>query len=133
MEIWKKITNFEIYEVSNLGRVKGPKGIKARGSHKYHSVDLFIDGKRYPKYVHRLVAEMFIPNPNNKLEVNHINGIKDDNRVDNLQWVSRAENMKHAYDNGLVNVPILFGKDNPSYKNGRGCGNYRGQRKNRLV
>ncbi len=132
MEVWKKIDNFEIYEVSNLGRVKGPKGIKSRGNHKYHSVDLYINGKRYPKYAHRLVAEMFIPNPENKKEINHINGIKDDNRVENLQWVTRSENMKHGYDNGLVKVPIMFGKDNPSYKHGNECGNYRGERKQRL-
>lgn len=53
--------------------------------------------------INRLVAEYFIYNPNNKKEVNHINGNKEDNRVENLEWVSSSENTLHAYDNGLMN------------------------------
>jgi hypothetical protein len=120
-EIWKTIATIPNYEVSTLGRVRGSKGILCRGSHKYHSVDLYANGKRFSRYVHRLVAETFIPNPDNKGEVNHINGVKDDNRVENLQWSTRSENMKHAYDNGLNIPPIMFGKDNPAYKHGKQC------------
>lgn len=59
-------------------------------------------GKYKRVLIHRLVAVAFIPNPSEKAEVNHINGNKLDNRVENLEWVSREENIRHAYDNGLI-------------------------------
>lgn len=71
-----------------------------------------IERKTY--YIHRLVAEAFIPNPNNYPCVNHINGIKSDNRVENLEWCTYKQNMQHAVKTGLFNVGS--GKDNGNSK-----------------
>ncbi|MBO4780491.1 MAG: HNH endonuclease [Selenomonadaceae bacterium] len=110
MEIWKPFA--EGYEVSNFGNIKSvkhkvPHVLKmwrfARSN--YLQVILFNKGERTLRLVHRIVAETFIPNPENKPEVNHINGIKTDNRVENLEWVTHEENIRHAYDTGLINLP----------------------------
>lgn len=105
-------TNGEVishYSKSNKKRIKGH--ITNCG---YRKVSLYDDGKYYYKFVHRLVAIAFIPNPNNKPQVNHKNGIKTDNRVENLEWCTRSENMLHAHINGLKES--LKGEDNPTSK-----------------
>jgi hypothetical protein len=85
------------YKVSRSGRImKTPKN-----NNGYPTVCLFTDKVNHPVSVHRLVAEAFILNPENKRDVNHINGIKDDNHLGNLEWCTRSENINHAIRSGL--------------------------------
>lgn len=104
-EVWKPIKGFEgIYEVSSNGNVRNAKGRHLKPfmiRQGYLMVELFNHYERTHARVNRLVAEAFIPNPNNKSEVNHRNGDKTDNSVLNLEWATKSENMIHAYRSGL--------------------------------
>jgi len=106
-EVWKDIQGFEGYQISSLGSVKSFKRNRililkqVKDNYGYFIVTLQKGSMRYGKKVHRLIAEAFIPNPENKKEVNHENGIKDDNRICNLSWNTFKENQDHATLNGL--------------------------------
>lgn len=78
----------------------------------YNHVTLYHNGNRYRKLVHRLVAEAFIPNPENKPEVNHKDGNKTNNDISNLEWVTHSENIQHAYDTGLISIDRMIGENN---------------------
>lgn len=105
METWKTIPGFEgLYQISDKGRLKSFKQYEAgkilsRKNSKGDYIRTVLCGKGVKSRsisIHRLVAEAFIPNPDNKPEVNHIDGNKQNNRVENLEWVTRAENAHHA-------------------------------------
>lgn len=107
-EEWRAIEGFDGYQASTHGRIKtlrnGRKHIlkpRLQGHYCYLAVGLHRDGEQRGYPVHRLVAETFIPNPENKSEVNHVDGDKFNNAVANLEWVTHAENVQHAYAAGL--------------------------------
>lgn len=104
-EVWKQIPDFNgKYEVSNLGRVrsyfygKSPRLRSLSNLHGYKGVVLCRNKKEHLRLVHRLVAQAFIPNPENKSDVNHIDGDKTNNCVKNLEWCTPHENNIHARD-----------------------------------
>lgn len=125
MEEWRKIKDFEYYEVSNKGNIRsldrivnhnfGGKAIKKGKILKkdkkalgYLGICLVRDKKCYKKLIHRLVAQAFIPNPNNLLQVNHIDGNKENNNVNNLEWCTAKENENHARTTNLKNMISLI-------------------------
>ena len=109
METWKEIAGYEgLYEVSDLGRVKSLKYGKekilkpGKDTRGYLNVILFKDGKSKNSKVHRLVAEAFIPNPNNLDTVNHKDEVKTNNTVTNLEWMSIKDNNNYGTRNKRV-------------------------------
>jgi hypothetical protein len=126
-EEWKDITGFEgFYQISNFGRVKSLGGKCGSAMRKpsirstsltkdgYEKVRLLWGGKDKTVRIHRLVAEAFIPNPEGKETVNHIDGNKRNNHVSNLEWADRSEQLYHAYKLGLKQSKV--GSNNPVAK-----------------
>jgi hypothetical protein len=121
-EIWKDIKGYEgKYQVSSIGRVKSlqristfnnSKGLKKEiiiktwNDEGYIRVKLSNNSVEKTYRVHRLVANEFLENPFNKSQVNHKNGIKTDNSVENLEWVTNSENSIHAFENNLRKSPL---------------------------
>lgn len=134
--MWKDIPGWEgYYKISKKGQVRSlPRIKKGRNdltyktegkliSHYQHPngyvyVNLRVPGRSRYSLVHRLLALTFIPNPHSKSEINHKNGIKNDNRLSNLEWVTRSEQIKHAFKNGLskpnYSMKGKFGKNHHS-------------------
>jgi hypothetical protein len=109
-EIWKPIEGFEgLYEISNLGNVKSLRRYHASErilkaylhTNGYLAVNLYKNGKRLTKKIHRLVAETFIENHHHLCEVNHIDGCKTNNKIENLEWCTSQQNNAHAVQTGL--------------------------------
>jgi len=129
MEIWKDAVGYEgLYEISSFGRVKTLEKILPHNKFKHITcvfkekiMKISLDTKGYPSIVlrkngipktlrvHRLMTEAFIPNPENKAYVNHINGIKHDNMLENLEWSTPSENESHAYRTKLKNSNSILG------------------------
>ena len=113
MEIWKPVKGYEdSYEVSSLGNVRGLKYniiLKPHIKNKYLAVNLYKDTCKH-FYVHRLVAEAFIPNVLNLPEVNHIDCDKHNNSAENLEWCNRIRNLNHSYENGLKRIGESHGQ-----------------------
>jgi hypothetical protein len=93
-EVWKQIPGYEKYSVSNMGKVKGPRKtlIAFISNCGYEIISFSVKPGNVKKSVHRLVADAFVENPDNKDVVDHINRIKTDNRAENLRWVTHSEN-----------------------------------------
>jgi hypothetical protein len=104
--IWRDVVGWEgRYQVSNLGNIKSVKRniiLSPKNNHDgYLRIQLWKNNKALFVSIHRLVAEAFVENKENKPFVNHINGIKNDNILENLEWVTQQENVQHAWKNGL--------------------------------
>lgn len=139
MEEWKPIKDYEdYYEINQWGNVRRKPIEKRKRKHTpvfirkslstrinnfgYVEVRLSKNGKTSTKFIHKLLAQVYIPNRANKPQINHKNGIKHDNRLENLEWVTNSENMLHAYSKGLLKKvlrPVVDNCSNIEYSNAK--------------
>lgn len=135
MEIWKDISGFEgLYRISNLGNVYSLKTNKLLknciGTHGYYMVYLCGEsGKTIAKQVHRLIAQEFIPNPNNKPCIDHLNAIRTDNSIENLKWCTVRENNNNPIFKNRVRLSHI-GKKLSERSIAKRTAKQRGQKKN---
>ncbi len=119
MEEWRAVVGLP-YKVSNTGKVFSERtGIimkpnLIRGG--YLQYNLSVGGVRHMRLEHRLVAEAFISNPERFTEINHIDGDKENNTIDNLEWIDRGGNVRHAFANGLYDLNKKRGENNGNSK-----------------
>lgn len=125
--VWKQIEGFPRYKISDRGDVvdteKNRKLSKWTTNAGYEYVQLTKDGNHYTKYVHRLLAEAFIPNPNGYDTVDHLNGNNQDNSLSNLQWLSTIDNVLKAHADKGHNVNRWFS----AFKDGEFVGRWTNQ------
>lgn len=118
-ELWKTLEEDSRYEISNLGnvRVKSTKKLRkffSSKTSKYLSVTIHQQGKTKNFLVHRLVAKYFVPNPDNKPQVNHIDFNHLNNQADNLEWVTAKENHTHSVNAGRITYKTQLGNKEPN-------------------
>jgi hypothetical protein len=124
IEVWKAIKGYEDYEISNYGNVSSNKTYRRKetlymkvrdNGYGYLVVCLWKNNKRRNFYIHRLVANAFIDNPNSLPEVNHIDFNRHNNSVTNLEWVTRAENTNHSIGRGRHPRSLVFSSTGEKY------------------